>query len=141
VASARFPDPIRLRVDRPDSFFEKRILAISHMVDKSRTIAELDLSVVAKPDEVTCAFHQANDSVQLSPTQGFGHVDIRIHDLSGQLTEYRQITETERSQDGTFALMEPGGLGSFYFDLTLSGSDRLSNRIIIPYYGKRASNE
>ena len=40
--------------------------------------------VVAKPDEVTCAFRPSSDSIELSPKQGYEDVDIRIHDLGGQ---------------------------------------------------------
>ncbi len=141
VGSARVPDPIRLRVDRPVSFFEKRKLTLSHTVDAASTITEMDLSVVAKPDEVTCAFRPWNDSIELNAKQGFENVDVRILDLKAQLIEHSRIIADEKSQNGTFVVTAPRGVGSSYFDLTVFGMHRLSHRIIIPFYAGGASND
>ena len=102
---------------------------------------ELDLSVVAKPDEVTCAFRPWNDSIELNAKQGFENVDVRILDLKAQLIEHSRIIADEKSQNGTFVVTEPRGVGSSYFDLTVFGMHRLSHRIIIPFYAGGASND
>jgi len=141
VGSARFLDPIRLRVDRPVSFFEKRKLTLSHTVNAASTITEMDLSVVAKPDEVTCAFRPWNDTIELNSKQGFENVEVRILDLKAQLIEHSRIIADEKSQNDTFVVTEPRGVGSSYFDLTVFVMRRQSHRIIIPFSAGGTSSD
>jgi len=141
VGSARFPDPIRLRMDRPVSFFEKRKLTLSHTVNAASTITEMDLSVVAKPDEVTCVFRHWNDTIELNAKLGFENVDVRILDSKAQLIEHSRIIADEKSQNDTFVVTEPRGVGSSYFDLTVFVMRRLSHRINIPFSAGGASSD
>lgn len=141
VGSAHFPDPIRMRLNRPVSFFENRKLTLSRSVDAKTTTTDVDISVVAKPGLVTCDFRPAIDSIELSAKQGFEGVDVRVYDSLGELSQDSQIAVDDDRLKTTLAVGPVKSFGSSYFDLALNDKNTLSHRIIIPFCRRGTNDE
>ncbi len=133
VATASFPNPLRIHVERPKSYFEKRRLILSRTENSERMVLELDLSIVFKPDDVTVDFRSIENSFELDTKDGFEIVDVRICDWDGKLVDRAAITSDENNQNGKVQVRETKGPGSCYFDLTVCGVASPSHRIIIPF--------
>ena len=83
IGAAIFPNSLWLRVDRPKSYFEKRHLVFSHTESSVSTVLDLELSVLAKPKNITADFRSIDNSVELCTKEAFGNVDVRIFDRDG----------------------------------------------------------
>jgi hypothetical protein len=133
VATASFPNPLRIHVERPKSYFEKRHLVLSRTENSARMEFELDLSVVFKPDDVTVDFRSIENSFEFGTKDGFEIVDARIYDLNGQLIDDFKIFPLARDPIGCFRASDTKWKGSSFFDLTMVGLNSPSHRIVIPY--------